>query len=130
MLNAMHARHIISRSSSASSRNDQLNSSLFRWTSHAISMTRWVTLKRAIVETKRVKTDVKTVNVDVKTRSLISNWESCWESCWSICMHSNFKHFVLAIFNFFNILLFLHNSIKSNNNLWRCFWHDSVLYAS
>ena len=35
-----------------------------------------------------------------------------------------------AIFHLFNILLSLHSSIRSNNSLWRCFWHDSIFHAS
>ena len=34
---------------------------------------------------------------------------------------------------FFIFTFYIHNiqrSIKSNNNFWKCFWHDSILHAS
>ena len=131
MLNAMYVRHIIFRFSLISLRNDQLNFSFF--SDERLMRSRWLVEWRwseRLLKQKESKTNRKAVSVDVKSRSLISNWEFCWKSCWSIRMHSSFKHFVLVIFNFFNILLSLHNSIRSNNNLWKCFWHDLTLYAS
>ena len=95
----------------------------FRW----LVEWRW---NEQLLKQKESKTNAKAMNVDVKTRSLISNWEFCWESCWSMRMHSSFKHLVFVIFNLFNILLFFHSSIKSNNSFWKCFWHDSAFYAS
>ena len=31
---------------------------------------------------------------------------------------------------FIDCVLSIHSSVKSNNNFWKCFWHDSIFYAT
>ena len=102
----------------------------YRWTRHAISMTCWMMLKRMIVEAKRIKNKCENecwcesaiINKQLRIllKILLTNLYA-FDFQTSCCS---------AIFHFFNILLSFHNSIRSNNSFWKCFWHDSVLHAS
>ena len=105
--------------------------SSYRWARHATSMTCWMMLKRAIVEAERAKnrcensecwceSAITSKQLKILLRILLTNLHA-FDLQTSCCS---------AISHFFNILLSLHSSIKSSNNLWRCFWHDSVLHAS
>ena len=102
----------------------------YRWTRHAISMTCWMMLKRVIVEAKKVKNKCENecwcesaiINKQLKIllRILLTNLYAF-----------DFQTFCcFTIFHLFNTLLFFHSSIRSNNNLWKCFWHDSAFHAS
>ena len=104
--------------------------SSYRWARHAISMTCWMMLKRMIVETKSIKNKCENecwyenaiINKQLRIllKILLTNLYA-FDFQTSCCF---------AIFHFFNILLSFHSSIKSNNSLWKCFWHDSTLHAS
>ena len=41
---------------------------------------------------------------------------------------SNFEILIVAFNNIFHI--YIQRSIKSNNNFWKCFWHNSTFHAS
>ena len=47
-----------------------------------------------------------------------------WKS-WII--FSNWKFHDYQFFDLFN---YFFNSIKSKNNFWKCFWHDSIFYVT
>ena len=132
MLNLMHARHIIFRFLSVSPRSDQLN--FFLLIGERFMRSRWLvewrwnerSLKHRESKQTRKRWRRPGLGAEALARwSLVSSWESCWESCWSVCMHSNFRHLVV-----YSYILFSHSSVRPNNSLWRCFWHDSVFHAS
>ena len=130
MLNAMHARHIIFRSFSASFRSDQLNSSLL--IDERVMRSRWlVEWCWAIVEAERVKnrcensgcwceSAIISKQLRILLRILLTNLYA-FDLQTSCCS---------AISHLFSTLLSLHSSVRSSNSLWRCFWHDSALHAS
>ena len=53
-----------------------------------------------------------------------------WKSCWKFYHVFQFEISRSSFFQLFQIQLSRHNSIKSNNNFWKYFWHDSTFYAT
>ena len=130
MLNAMHARHIIFRSFSISLQSDQLSFSLF--IDERVMRSRWlVEWCWTIVETEKIKNKCENNECWCESAIINKQLKILLRILLTNLYAFDFQTFCcFAIFHFFNILLFFHNSVKSNNNFWKCFWHDSVFHAS
>ena len=106
--------------------------SFYRWMFHEISLTCWMTFKRAIVETKKIIKNAKTVKKISVVSTIISKQLKILLKILLKNLYAfEFQIFSLfCIFRFFQHFVIFHSSIKSNNSFWKWFWHDSVLHAS